>query len=100
MLPLQFQKVDLVIQSGLPVKAGGIQNPPNLLQRELKLSKQQNALEPFQGRIVIQPVACLRHPGGLQQTDGIIVVQRAHTDTGHLTHLFYCFHVHPSVMLE
>ena len=92
-LPLKLQQVDLLLQSFLLVESGGVENLPDFLQRELQLPEEQNGLQTPQGCIVIQPIACLCHPGGFQQTDGIVVVERAHTHAGDAADFFYSFHI-------
>ena len=59
MFLLQLQQPDLLIQRFLPVKGRTLDNPLNVLQRELQLPEQKDLLQGLQGRIVIQPVACV-----------------------------------------
>ena len=92
----QFQQMDLPVQ-GIPgIVTRGIQNGLDVLQGEFQFPQQQDLMQPGQGRIVIQPVACFRHPGGAQEPDGIIVVECAHTHTGELADFVDCFHPNSS----
>ena len=95
-LPLKLQQSDLPFQSLHGIKVRAVQDIPNILQRKPQLPEQQDAVKPSQGFFVIQPLACFRHPGGLQQADGVIVVQRAHTHSRHTADFFHGFHMHPS----
>ena len=81
-LPAQFQKADLIGQGPGRIKIGAVENFCDFLQGKLKLPQKQNGVQSFQGGIVIEPVAGLRHLAGPQKPDGIIVVQRPDTDTG------------------
>ncbi len=73
MLPLPFQKPDLLRQGFLRIKMGIVKNGFDLFERELQFAKKQDALQAAKRRIVIQPVACLRYAGGRQKADGVIV---------------------------
>ena len=50
------------------------------------------------GRVIIEPVSGFRNLCGLQKSNLIIVVQRAHTDTGEVAYLFYGSHFHHLVI--
>jgi hypothetical protein len=90
------QKGDLLFQSPVPVKVRGVQNFGNSFQGKAQFPVDNDEVQPFQCIRVIQPVACLGNGGGFQQTDGIIVVECAHTHAGLLCDLVYGFHGHPS----
>ena len=96
MFPLHFQQVHLLGEGGHRVKIRGIQNPLDVLQRELQLPEKQDRLHPLQRRVVIQPVARFRHRGWLQQADGVIMVERAHTHASDTADFPDGFHFHPS----
>ena len=96
---LQFQQFDLLGKGFLGVESGGIQNLPDLLQGELKLAEQQNGLQASQGFIVIKPVACLRHGRGAEQTDGVVMMERADADAGDFGYFGDCFHGVPSRLM-
>ena len=96
-LPLPFQKPDLLRQGFLRIKMGIVENGFDLFERELQFAKKQDALQTAKRRIVIQPVACLRYAGGRQKADGVIVVKRAHTYTRLFADLTYGFHPYPSL---
>ena len=68
MLPLQFQKPELLRQGFLRVKMGIVENGFDLFQRELQFAKKQDALQTAKRRIVIQPVACRRTLAGDELT--------------------------------
>ena len=76
----QLQQPDLVCQRGGLVKIRIIQHPLDVLQRKFQLPEQQNGLQPRQRCIVIQPIARLSEPGGRQQADGVVMVQRPDAD--------------------
>lgn len=96
MFPLHFQQVHLLGKGGHRVKIRGVQNPLDVLQRELQLPEKQDRLHPLQRRVVIQPVARFRHRGWLQQADSVIMVERAHTHAGDAADFLDGFHFHPS----
>ena len=90
-----LQKSDLLFQYPVPVKIRCVQDSPNLLQGKPDLPEEQDEI-PFQCGIIVEPVARLRHPGRLQQANGVIVVERAHTHTSLFRNLRYGFHSVPS----
>ena len=92
MLPAHFQQRDLLFQCPAAVKVRAVQDAANLLQRELQFPEKQNALQPLQGTRVIQPVPGLRHPGGFQQPDAVIVMQRPDADARSLADLMHGHH--------
>ena len=79
MLLLQLQQFNLLVQCLLPVKGRIVDDPPDVLQRELQFPEQENLLQGFQGRIVIQPLARIRIFRRRQQTNPVIVLQGAYT---------------------
>ena len=79
MLLFQPEQADLLVQRLLPVKGGTADDVPDLPKGEFQLPEKQDALQAFQGRIVIQPVACLRDLRGTQKPDPVIVVEGAYT---------------------
>ena len=56
------------------VKAGAIQHRLDLGERKAQLPQQQNRLQPFKRRVVIEPVSGLGELRGLQNADRVIVV--------------------------
>mgnify|MGYP007099013035 CR=1 FL=1 len=60
MRPLHFQQVHLLGKGSHGVKIRGVQNPLDVIQRELQLPEKQDRLHPLQRRVVIQPVARFR----------------------------------------
>ena len=93
MLFPQLQQGQLLPQRLRPVKIGAVKDLLYLAEREFQLSEQQDALQPGQGCIVIQPVSGRRDHGRPQQADRVVVVQRAHADTRNLADLTDCFHI-------
>ena len=82
MIPLHFQQVHLLGQRSHGVKVRHIQDLFDFPQRKLKLPKEQDGLHSRRGCIVIQPVTRVRYFRGLQQSDGIIVVERGDAPAG------------------
>ena len=68
-----FQQGDLLVQRFPPVKGGALDDPLNVLQRELQFPEQQDLLQGFQCRIVIQPVTRFRIGRRPQQADPVAV---------------------------
>jgi len=91
-IPLHFKQMNLLGKRPARVKAGAVQNVPDLAQRKLKLPKQQDALQSGKCGLVVIPIAGVGYAAGLQKTDSVIVVQCAHADTGKHTDLVYGFH--------
>ena len=87
---------DLLLQCEGSVKARVVQNVADLPERKLQLPEEQNGMKPPEGCIVIQPVAGLRHLCGLQQADGVIVVERAHAHAAEAADFPDRSHGHPS----
>ena len=94
MLLLQLQQPYLLIESFVPVEGGAVQYGPDVLQGELQLPKEQDALQARQGPLVVEPVPCLSHFSGLQQPQLVVVVQGPDADAGELAHLMDRHHLH------
>ena len=69
----------------------------DLLQGKPELAEEQNAVQPLQSGIVIEPVSRLGDFGGSEQTDGVVMVKRAHADTSNFCNLSHSFHSDPSL---
>ena len=87
----QREKLNLLAQSLAAVKIRAVQNGADVPQGKLQLPKQQNLLQTFQRCIVIQPVTALGAHGG-QQTQLIIVLQRAYAYACQSAGFFYGHH--------
>lgn len=96
-LPLQGQQPDLLLQCQLPVKIRALQDPSDLLQRELQFPEQQNLLQMLQRPFVIQPIAGFGVCGGGQQSDPVVILQGTDADTGALTNLVNRHHKTTSI---
>ena len=96
LLPAKLQQPDLIIQGGHGIKVLRGKQFLDLLQGKFQLPEEEDGLKTPQCLFVIEPVSGLRYFCGLQQPNGVIVVERAHTHTGQATDLFDCFHGDPS----
>ena len=92
MLSLQLQQFDLLLQRLFSVEGGIRQDPLNVFQRKFQFPEQQDLLQTFQRCIVIQAVAAVGMPGGGQQADLVVIVQRAYTHTGQAADFVYGHH--------
>lgn len=61
----------------------------DVLEREAELAVEQDPLEPVEVGVVVAPVARVAAPAGDEQADVVVVVQRAHRDTGESGDLSY-----------
>ena len=56
MLLPQPKQLDLLFERPVPIEAGALDDPLDLLQGKLQFPEQENLLQGFQRRVVIQPV--------------------------------------------
>ncbi len=89
----QLEQPDLLIQRFPAVKGRTLDDPLNVFQGEFQFPEQEDLLKDLQGRIVIQPVACLRVFRRMQETDPVVILQGAYT---HACQPAYLMHRHHS----
>ena len=66
---------DLPLQRGNRVKVRRVENPADFPQREFQLPEEQNRVQALKGRLVVFPIARLRHPAGAEQPDPVVMAQ-------------------------
>jgi len=81
---LRLQHVAMILQRADLVELGIFDDGPYLFQRESKLAKEQNLLEPQQVGFPIQPVSRCGAVCRPQQPQCVVVVQRPHCDVCHI----------------
>ena len=92
MLLFQPQQFDLLVQRFPPVKRGALDDLPDLLQGKLQFPEQQDLLQGFQRRFVIQPVA---RPGVFrrgQKPDLVLIPQGAYAHACQPAHFMHRHH--------
>jgi hypothetical protein len=71
-----------------PVERRIVQDPLDLVQRKIERPKEQNVLQLIQIPLRIQAVAAFRRPLRHEQSDLVVVMQRADADPRQFGHLF------------
>lgn len=79
----------LAAQVVLRIRVRVVEQHRDLFEREAELPVEQDLLQPVEVTVVVAPVARVAAPAGREQSDAVVVVQRAHRDsgeTGYLSH--------------
>jgi hypothetical protein len=83
------QQVVLAAQVRARVRLRVVEQGRDLVEREAEFPVEQDLLQPVEVGVVVAPVACVAALAGGQQADVVVVVQRAHGDSGEARDLSY-----------
>ena len=87
MLLLQREQGNLLFERLALVEIRAFDDPPDVLQGKFQLAEQQDLLQLFQGRVVIQPVTGRCVLRGMQKADFVIILQGAYAHACQPAHL-------------